>query len=150
MIVARFARARRPAGRISALAFPKLGHSPHSSAGFAVWGAGRRRPENACVWGPRALGPQKTQGVFGVPRVRAMKSPARFPGPGLGTLLKDIFLYLSSVSTSRSQKLQVTSCTEIVSCTMQRLYSASQEIFAGHPHVLASVLRDDKRNGAVS
>ena len=42
---------------------------------------------------------------FGVRRVRAMKNPARFPGPGLGTLLKDIFLYLSSVSTSRSQKL---------------------------------------------
>src|SRR6476620_3647892 len=86
----------------------------------------------------------------GVPRVRAMKNPARFPGPGLGALLKDIFLYLSPVSTSRSHKLQVTSCTEITSCTTHRLYSASREIFVGHPHVLASVERDEKLNGAVS
>src|ERR1700737_2998110 len=43
---------------------------------------------------------------FGVRRVRAMKNPARFPGPGLGTLLKDIFLYLGPVSTSRSHKLK--------------------------------------------
>ena len=42
---------------------------------------GRRR------WAP------KNQGVLGLPRVRAMKNPARFPGPSLGTLLKDIFLY---------------------------------------------------------
>ena len=38
-------------------------------------------------------------------RVRAMKNPARFPGPGLGTLLKDIFLYMNPVATSTSQKL---------------------------------------------
>src|SRR5207302_1926936 len=48
----------------------------------------------------------KNQGVFGVPHVRAMKNPARFPGPGLDTLLKDIFLYTSTVSTSRSHKLK--------------------------------------------
>jgi hypothetical protein len=41
----------------------------------------------------------------GVPRVRAMKNPARFPGPGLGALLKDIFLYMNPVATSRSHKL---------------------------------------------
>src|SRR4029077_18558465 len=76
--------------------------------------------------GSPGIGAPRSQGVFGVPRLRAMKNPARFPGPGLGTLLKDIFLYLSPVSTSRSQKLQVTSCTEITSCTMHRLYSASQ------------------------
>jgi hypothetical protein len=34
-----------------------------------------------------------------------MKNPARFSGPGLGKLLKDIFLYMSSVSTSRNHKL---------------------------------------------
>jgi hypothetical protein len=80
-----------------------------------------------------------------VPRLRAMKNPARFPGPGLGTLLKDIFLYLSPVSTSRSQKLH-----RGHKCTTHRLYSASREIFVGHPHVLASVERDEKLNGAVS
>jgi hypothetical protein len=94
------------AGRISALAVPKLRHSPRSSAGFGVWGAGRRRPENASVWVPPGLGPQEPKAFLGCPASRAMKNPARFPGPGLGTLLKDIFLYLSSVSTSRSQKLQ--------------------------------------------
>jgi hypothetical protein len=36
-----------------------------------------------------------------------MKNPARSPGPGLGTLLKDIFLYTSPVSTSRSHKLKL-------------------------------------------
>jgi hypothetical protein len=84
--------------------------------------------------GHPALGPRETKAFFGVPRLRAMKNPARFPGPGLGTLLKDIFLYLSPVSTSRSQKLHRSQ-----SCTTHRLYSASQEIFVGHPHVLASV-----------
>src|ERR1700726_2865593 len=59
------ARARRPAGRISALAFPKLGHSPHSSAGFGVSGAGRRRAENASVWGPPALGPKNPRRFWG-------------------------------------------------------------------------------------
>jgi hypothetical protein len=34
-----------------------------------------------------------------------MKNPARFPGPGFGTLLKDIFLYTNPVATSRSHKL---------------------------------------------
>jgi hypothetical protein len=98
------ARLREPGGRPAGfplwpfrnwgiLLIPLLG------LGFGM--RGRRRPENASVWGwaPR------TQGVFGVPRLRAMKNPARFPGPGLGTLLKDIFLYLGPVSTSRSQKL---------------------------------------------
>jgi hypothetical protein len=108
------ARLREPGGRPAGFPlwpFRNWGILLHSSAGFAVWGAGRRRPENACVWGPR-VGPQKNHSVFGVPRVRAMKNPARFPGPGLGTLLKDIFLYMNPVSTSRSHRLhRVTSCT---------------------------------------
>jgi hypothetical protein len=129
------ARLREPGGR---------------PAGFPLWpfrnwgilltpllvlrfGGAGRRPENACVWAA-GVGPQKNQSVFGVPRVRAMKNPARFPGPGSGTLLMDIFLYMSSVSTSRSHKLH-----RGHKCTTQRLYSASREIFVGHPHRLASV-----------
>src|SRR5436309_669786 len=50
-----------------------------------------------------------------------MKNPARFPGPGLGTLLKDIFLYMGPVSTSRSQKLH-----RSYKLHHARLYSASQ------------------------
>ena len=65
-----------------------------------------------------------------VPRVRAMKNPARFPGPGLGTLLKDIFLYSNPVSTSRSHKLH-----RGPKLHDAWLYSASQEIFVGHPAV---------------
>src|ERR1700730_2644190 len=53
----------------------------------------------------------------GVPRVRAMKNPARFPGPGLGALLNDIFLYMNPAQRP-----------EVTSCTTQRLYSASQEL----------------------
>src|ERR1700676_2948721 len=60
----------------------------------------------------------------GVPRVRAMKSPARFPGPGLGTLLKDIFLYMNPVSTSRSHKLHRGHKLHHA----HRLYSASLEL----------------------
>jgi hypothetical protein len=89
---------------------------------------GRRR------WGP------KTQAVFGVSHVRAMKNPARFPGPGLGTLLKDIFLYMSSVSTSRSHKLH-----RGHKCTTQRLYSASREIFVGHPTVGVRPMKNPAR-----
>ena len=55
-----------------------------------------------------------------------MKNPAWFPGPGLGTLLKVIFLYMGPVSTSRSHKLHRS--TEVTICTTQRLYSASQEL----------------------
>ena len=51
-----------------------------------------------------------------------MKNPARFPGPGLGTLLKDIFLYMGPVSTSRSQKLHRSHKLHHA-----RLYSASQD-----------------------
>ena len=107
------------------------------------WGLGVR-PENASVWAP-ALGAPKNQDVFGVPRLRAMKNPARFPGPGLGALLKDIFLYLSPVSTSRSHKLQVTSCTEITSCTTHRLYSASQEVLLRPPSVGVRPMKDPAR-----
>ena len=78
--------------------------------GFGVRGGGGQK---TLAFGAPGVGAQKTQGVFGVPRVRAMKNPARFPGPGLDTLLKDIFLYVNPVSTSRSQKLQVTSRTEV-------------------------------------
>src|ERR1700730_14003083 len=68
-----------------------------------------RRPPNRPITGPTTgvfilLAPLLVLG-FGVRRVRAMKNPARFPGPGLGTLLKDIFLYMGPVSTSRSHKL---------------------------------------------
>jgi hypothetical protein len=115
------ARARRPAGRISALAFPKLGHSHHSSAGFGVSGAGEAAAKKRLRLGSPGAGAPRTQGAFGVPRLRAMKNPARFPGPGLGTLLKDIFLYLSPVSTSRSHKLH-----RGQKCTTLRLYSASR------------------------
>jgi hypothetical protein len=51
-----------------------------------------------------------------------MKNPARFPGPGLGTLLKDIFLYMNPVSTSRTQKLHRSHKLHHA-----RLYSASQD-----------------------
>jgi hypothetical protein len=76
-----------------------------SSAGFGVWGAGAALRKRLRLGSPGAWGP-KNQGVFGVPRVCAMKNPARFPGPGLDTLPNDIFLYMNPVSTSRSHKLR--------------------------------------------
>jgi hypothetical protein len=100
--------------------------------GFA--GAGRRRPENACVGAP-GVGAQKTQGVFGVPRVRATKNPARFPGPGLGTLLKDIFLYMGPVSTSRSHKLKSLVAQRSQVAPRIGCIRYSQEVFVGHPIV---------------
>ena len=51
-----------------------------------------------------------------------MKNPAWFPGPGLGTLLKEIFLYMSPVSTSRSHQLHRSHKLHHA-----RLYSASQD-----------------------
>ena len=75
-----------------------------------------------------------------VPRVRAMKNPARFPGPGLGTLLKGIFLYMGPVSTSRSHKLHRSH-----NLHHARLYSASQEIFVGHPIVGVRPMKNPAR-----
>jgi hypothetical protein len=40
------------------------------------------------------------------PDVARNEKPGAVSRPGLGTLLKDIFLYMSSVSTSRSHKLK--------------------------------------------
>src|SRR4029077_4674495 len=77
------ARARRPAGRISALAFPKLGHSPHSSAGFGVWGAGRRRPATLPFGAPRHWGPKKPGRFWGAPPPRNEK-PGAVSRAGLG------------------------------------------------------------------
>jgi hypothetical protein len=102
------ARLREPGGRPAGFPlwpFRNWGIllTPLLVLGFGVRGGGGQK---TLAFGAPGVGAQKTQGVFGVPRVRAMKNPARFPGPGLGTLLKDIFLYMGPVSTSRSHKLQ--------------------------------------------
>jgi hypothetical protein len=129
------ARARRPAGRISALAFAKLGHFPRSSAGFGICGCGEAAARKRLRWEAPGVGAQKTQGVFGVPRVRATKNPARFPGPGLGTLLKDIFLYMGPVSTSRSHKLKSLVAQRSQVAPRIGCIRYSQEVFVGHPIV---------------
>jgi hypothetical protein len=109
------ARARRPAGRISALAFPKLGHSPHSSAGFGVWGAGRRRPENACVWGPRRRGPKNPRRFWGAPRPRNEK-PGAVSRAGLGHTPEGyLFMHESRFNVQKSQVAEPTSCTGVTS-----------------------------------
>src|ERR1700731_2361295 len=76
------ARARRPAGRISALAFPKLGHSPRSSAGFGVCGCAAGGGQKTLAFGAPALGPQKTKAFFwGAPPPRNEK-PGAVSRPG--------------------------------------------------------------------
>ena len=104
-----------PADRISALAFLKLGHSPHSSAGSGVWGAPRPRNEKPGAVSRAGLGhtpegylfihesrfnvqnsevAQKSQVaprtvVFGIPRRNhtghATPRPAQIEGQGQGS-----------------------------------------------------------------
>ena len=99
---------------------------------FCGLGCGEAAARKRLRLGPRRRGPKNPRRLWGAPRPPNEK-PGAVSRPGLGTLLKDIFLYLSPVTMSRSHKLQVRSCTEITSCTTHRLYPASQEIFVGHP-----------------
>jgi hypothetical protein len=112
-----------------------LGHFPRSSAGFGICGCGEAAARKRLRWEAPGVGAQKTQGVFGVPRVRATKNPARFPGPGLGTLLKDIFLYMGPVSTSRSHKLKSLVAQRSQVAPRIGCIRYSQEVFVGHPIV---------------
>ena len=140
-----------PSGRFCTMLVARLREPGGRPAGFPLWslrnwgiflapllvlgfaGAGRRRPENACVGGPRRGGPKKPRRFWRAPRPRNEK-PGAVSRAGLGHTPKDIFLDMNPVSTSRSDSCS-TSCTEVTSCTTHRLYSASQEVFVGHPIV---------------
>jgi hypothetical protein len=101
------ARLREPGGRPDfRFGLPEIGGFSSLLCWFCGLGCGEAAARKRFAFGAPGVGPHKNQGVFGVPRVRAMKNPARFPGLGLGTLLKDTFLYMNPVSTSRSHKLQ--------------------------------------------
>ena len=66
----------------------------HSSAGFGVWCGNAALRKRLRLGSPGAWGP-KNQGVFGVPRVCAMKNPARFPRRAL--LFKRALLYFPRI-----------------------------------------------------
>jgi hypothetical protein len=82
---------------------------------FGVRGGGGQK--TLCVWGPPASGPKKPKAFLERPASALMKNPARFPGPGLGTLL--LFIHEFRFNVQKSQ-VEVTSCTEVTGCTTQR------------------------------
>jgi hypothetical protein len=134
------ARARRPAGRISALPFPKLRHSPHSFSSLLCWfwglgvrGGGGRK---TLAFGPPALGPKKSKPFLGAPRPRNEK-PGAVSRAGLGHTPEGyLFIHEFRFNVQKSE-VEVTSCTEVRSCTTHRFYSASQDIHCSWPGLVS-------------
>ena len=103
------ARLREPGGRPADLRF---GLSPEIRASLLTpllvfqSRLGEARPERL-RWAP-GVEPQKNQGVFRVRFASRGENPAHFPGPSLGTLPKDVFLYVEFPF----QRPEGQSCTE--------------------------------------
>ena len=85
--------------------------------GFGVRGGGGQK---TLAFGPPALGPQKTQGVFwGATRPRNEK-PGAVSRAGLGHTPEGyLFIHEFRFNVQKSQ-VEVTSCTEVTGCTTQR------------------------------
>jgi hypothetical protein len=85
------------------------------------------------------LGPQKTQGVFwGATRPRNEK-PGAVSRAGLGHTPEGyLFMHESRLNVQKSQ-------VEVTSCTTHGLYSASQEVFVGHPTVGVRPMKNPAR-----
>ena len=107
---------------------------------FCGLGCGEAAARKRLRLRPRRWGLKKPGRFWGAPRPPNEK-PGAVSRPGLDTLLKDIFLYTSPVSTSRSHKLH----RSVTSCTTHRLYSASQEVFVGHPIVGVRPMKNPAR-----
>jgi hypothetical protein len=138
------ARARRPAG------FPLWPSrnwgillTPLLVLRFGVRGGGGQK--TLCVWGSRRWAPQKPGRFWGAPRPRNEK-PGAVSRAGLGHTPEGyLFIHESRFNVQKSQVAEPTSCTGVISCTTHRLYSASQEIFVGHPIVGVRPMKNPAR-----
>ena len=82
--------------------------------------------------------------IWGAPRPRNEK-PGAVSRAGLGHTPEGyIFIHGSRFNVQKSQ-VEVASCTEVTSCTTHRLYSASQEVFVGHPIVGVRPMKNPAR-----